>query len=378
MTIAGNKGEWSEIYAFLRLLADGKLFAADEGLNRNKDMYFPIIKIIREETRGILLEYQPNTETAEVEIHLNGRQMLKMPATDFDTEAKRLLREIKDGEGRSFEFPETEAFIRNIHVKKLKAPSSDKSDINIRIHDVQTGYEGDVGFSIKSVLGSPSTLLNPSNATNFIYRVKGLDSGMASEINLIDPGDTVELAIDRNIVSKINSIDTHRKLKDRIRAIMANGGELIFHSMENDTFRENLMMIDGQMPQIVATMLMGYYTEAGTSCVKLSEYVSKIDPLKRSKKNYLHNIREMLSAVALGMKPTAEWNGEDEASGGYIVVKSDGDVLAYHIYNRDAFKSYLLNNTKFDSATNNRFGHCILYEEEGELRIKLNLQIRFI
>jgi len=39
MGITGNKGEWSETYAFLRLLADGKLFAADEQLNRIGNMF---------------------------------------------------------------------------------------------------------------------------------------------------------------------------------------------------------------------------------------------------------------------------------------------------------------------------------------------------
>ena len=34
MPLTGNKGEWSEIYVFLRLLAMGKLFAADADLNK--------------------------------------------------------------------------------------------------------------------------------------------------------------------------------------------------------------------------------------------------------------------------------------------------------------------------------------------------------
>lgn len=56
--IRGNKGEWSEIYAFLRLLANGEIFAADEQLNRIENMFFPIIKIIREEVRGLKYEYK--------------------------------------------------------------------------------------------------------------------------------------------------------------------------------------------------------------------------------------------------------------------------------------------------------------------------------
>ena len=41
--ITGNKGEWSEAYALLRLLGLGRLYAADEKLNKIENMYFPII-----------------------------------------------------------------------------------------------------------------------------------------------------------------------------------------------------------------------------------------------------------------------------------------------------------------------------------------------
>jgi len=52
--------------------------------------------------------------------------------------------------------------------------------------------------------------------------------------------------------------------------------------------------------------------------------------------------------------------------------------LAYHIYNRDAFKSYLLHNTKFEAGSTSRHEYGSLYEQDGEIRIKLNLDIRFI
>ena len=50
--LKGNKGEWSEIYAFCHILYSGKLEAADEHLNPLKDIYFPVIKIIREKKRN--------------------------------------------------------------------------------------------------------------------------------------------------------------------------------------------------------------------------------------------------------------------------------------------------------------------------------------
>lgn len=358
MAITGNKGEWSEVYTCLRLLADGKLFAADEQLNRIHDMFFPIIKIIREETKGTPYEYYPNKESAEVAIFLNETQILKLPATIFNSEADHLFKEIAaQGSGHgAFSVEKTESFIRKIHINKLKAISTDKADINIQLHDINTGYERVVGFSIKSELGMPPTLLNAGKTTNFTYIVENLD---------------------KKLISRINSIDSHRKIKDRINAIITNGGRLIFDSMDNEIFRTNLTMIDSQMPIIVAHMLIGYYQEDKSSCLGLSEYISKKNPLSRSKVFYTHKIKEMLSAVALGMKPATEWDGTEEASGGYIIVKTNGDVLAYHIYNRDAFRKYLLYNTKLESAGSDRHSYGTLYEEDNTVRIKLNLQIRF-
>jgi len=91
MGITGNKGEWSEIYAFLRLLADGKLFSADENLNRIENMFFPIIKIIREEIAGVPYEYRLNNRNATIMIYFNGKQIMCLPAKAFEDEANQLL-----------------------------------------------------------------------------------------------------------------------------------------------------------------------------------------------------------------------------------------------------------------------------------------------
>jgi hypothetical protein len=163
-----------------------------------------------------------------------------------------------------------------------------------------------------------------------------------------------------------------------MRAISDNGGQLVFKNMENEIFRDNLFMIDSHMPSIVAEMLTGYYTEVASDCARLADYVSQVNPLSRNVDFYKHKIKEMLCAIALGMKPATQWNGRDEASGGYIIVKANGDVLAYHIYNRDAFRRYLLNNTKLDRGSTSRHDFGTLYEDGGKIKINLNLQIRFL
>ncbi|MDR2505253.1 MAG: HpaII family restriction endonuclease, partial [Oscillospiraceae bacterium] len=192
--------------------------------------------------------------------------------------------------------------------------------------------------------------------TNFIYRVDGL------------PHDKV---------AEINAIDTGNRILDRLAAIRANGGTFTFVKTANETFANNLIMIDSQMSVIVAEMLAAYYSGSGKTCRDLLSHVTSVNPLSRTANFYEHKFKQLLCAVALGMKPATPWDGSDEATGGYIVVKTDGEVLAYHIYNRDSFKSYLLNNTRFESGSSTRHNYAVLYEENGEVYIKLNLQIRF-
>ena len=57
MALSYNKGEWSELYAFIKLLKEGKVYAADANAARIDDVYLPIIKMIREEKEGERKDY---------------------------------------------------------------------------------------------------------------------------------------------------------------------------------------------------------------------------------------------------------------------------------------------------------------------------------
>ena len=78
------------------------------------------------------------------------------------------------------------------------------------------------------------------------------------------------------------------------------------------------------------------------------------------------------------MLPGTVWTGKADATGGYIVVKEDGDVLCYHLYNRNEFEDYLLNNTRFERASASRHDFAKVYKINNDYFINLNLQIRFI
>ena len=61
-----------------------------------------------------------------------------------------------------------------------------------------------------------------------------------------------------------------------------------------------------------------------------------------------YKFKKMLMAAELGMTAVKEWAGYDATTGGYIIIKKDGDILCYHLCNRDYFEEYLIRNTQFD------------------------------
>lgn len=169
---------------------------------------------------------------------------------------------------------------------------------------------------------------------------------------------------------------------ERIRTIVDKGGKFEFIGTEKRVFSNNLVLIDSLLPQILAEVIFEFYSTKGS---KLSDLISRIEernPLNFDDTDnhvfYTYKIKRLLTDVALGMMPSKVWTGKYDATGGYLVVKDDGDIVCYHIYNKNEFEDYLLNNTKLDTASSSRHDFGQLYKQNAELYFKLNLQIRFI
>lgn len=356
--LSGNKGEWSEIYALLKVISDGKIYAGDQDLNKLEDVFYPIIKILRTESGG---NYEYKIEGDLVLIYGNGDE-LKIPIDVFTEQAKKLYEEILKAEG-SFQLEETEAFMKSIYCNQLKAPASNKTDIQIEVHDPRINQIQNLGFSIKSKLGSASTLLNAGKTTNFTYRINNI---LLSETE----------------VKAINSIESRSKIMDRILAINKNGGDLIFYKIDNDIFSTNLVLIDSLLPEIMASIVLKFYSSNLSKVKDLTSDIQKKNPLnyniKHSHNFYEYKIKKMLTDIALGMMPSVVWNGQYEANGGYLVVKENGDVICYHIYNKNLFEDYLFNNTKLETGSSTRHEFGYIYKENEALYFKLNLQVRFL
>ena len=359
-----NKGDWAEFYALIYLLAKRRINSADENLNSIPGYYFPIVKISRDEKHigsGITnhMDYviSQNNNVDTIEIYMDSTYVKSITSQECQDEAELLLPDIINGQGRQFDILHAERFLNSMYLDRLAAPSSDIADIKMTVHDTNTARDQDMGFSIKSYLGGAPTLLNASTATNFIYEVTGLTDAQ---------------------MDTINAIDSSKKINDRIAQIIAFGGEFHYEKTANETFSTNLMMIDSMMETIIAEMLLYHYRTGISNCIDILNHIEATNSLGYPREGlYIYKFKKFLCAKALGMDPSKEWGGMEEANGGYIAVKSNGEVLAYFLYDRIRFEQYLLDNTKFERASTSKHDFAYLYKENNRMYMKFNLDIRF-
>ena len=218
-----------------------------------------------------------------------------------------------------------------------------------------------LGFSIKSMLGVNSTLFNPGNTTNFIYEILG-----EGELDIVE----------------LNAIETAPKIANRISKLRALGFEVKFQNIQSATLQLNLQLIDSDLHQILAELLLLKYSTPGLALLAptLTQLIIN-NPLhfdlSKGHPFYEYKIKNFLTDSALGMTPATIWTGQYDATGGIIIVKANGELVSYHIYNRNEFHNYLLNNTRLEQASTSRYNFGELYRGNGRIFLKLNLQVRF-
>ncbi len=360
MTIKGNKGEWSEFYAFLKILDEKKLFAADKNLQVIPDKFFVFQKVFRAE-KGKEKKIFDITGSEILILDKDSKTIKTFSDKDLSRKIVKIFNIIKASEETTFEIKEAADVMSGLLCSRIKADSNSKADIEAEVVDRISDTVAPLGFSVKSTLGGASTLLNAGKTTNFVFEVQDLE---------------------KRHIDNINSISTRSKIQDRIKSINEHGGKLVFRNVPRKEFESNLKKIDTVFPCFIAQMLLDFFsgkaiTVSGlTSC--LSSNSDLLEKYGLSHSDYEFKVQNFLQSTALGMVPSKIWDGFTKAHGGYIIVRNDGVVICYHLYNRDEFLSYLYENTKFESASTSRHEYGSLYFEGEKILFNLNLQIRFI
>jgi len=354
-----NKGEWTELYSFLKIINDKKLFLATKNMEiASPDSYFTVTKVT---TLNIQKScFLCNEDKVIVKNNISGEE-LEVNVKDFlnNNTLKEILSYIKNG-SKTFNIPQVDIIQDRLGLSIINGGNSNqKADI---VLDIQKdgAMLANQGFGIKSYLGSKPTLLNASGSTNLIYEVIGLD---------------------KNKIEEINSIDSHTKLKDRINKIYELGGCLLFHKMENDTMNYNLSLVDSILPELIAKMLLEFFVNRTSNLSENLKQVFQSSDLKNLNGfdliSFQAKIKRFLVSILLGFFSGTKWDGK-YVSNGTIVVKEDGEQVAFHLIELSILEDYLFENIKFDtpSTTRHRYGSLII-EKNGKIYFKLNLQLRF-
>ena len=367
-----NRGEWSELYVTFKFLAEGKMYAGDE--NGNKlDSYLEITKIFREDEKGFLNTYIRDENTKSVKIYVNSELQLEVPFSEFEDIANKMFIPIQKGRDnedikellplepknkQGFPIPFVQEFMNKVLMKSVSQSSSWKGDVTLEIKDIHTGSSSRASYSIKTNYPTgKATLINASEATNFTYIINGFNDEM---------------------MEKCNAINSSKKIVERIKYIKDNNCEMKFATTYRPLAKQNLKRVDSLLDEIIAEMLKIHYSTSEASVKNVVEILTQIDPFKfYDDYAYIYKFKKFLTACSLGLNIGKTWDGLEESTGGMIIVGPDGDIITFHLYDRNLFESFLFNSVKFERASTSRHKFASVYKVEDRYYMNLNLQIRY-
>ena len=346
---SANRGEWSELYAIGYLMTRGGGYAADELTQKDESIFYKVLQLVDNPSGGSETIYKLHEE--EVEVLQKGVALIRISKNEIKPKLSAFFDELLiQTDSSAFYLSTGSELMKLIRKDKLSASSALTSDIHLVLEDVETKMESPrKGFSIKSEIGSPATVFNASHSTNLTYKVVGNGTPPTFE--------------------KVSAVKTN------VETLSSLGFKLKFEKFDNPTFEKSLKNIDSNLPQYLADVLLAYTHSSTTKMKKICDLAfPESDPDSEMK---IQKIKKFLSAASMGFKAATLWSGYPEDFGGMLLVKRDGDVLFYYLYNMKKFEEYLFSNLRFETPSAPRHGFGQVYQENGEFFIKLNLQIRY-
>ena len=356
MAFEATKREWSELYAFFRLLADGYVYAGTVDVKKNEKRCWPVAMVQREEhdgTRQYIVEGK--------DIRIKGENISKLiPREDFMTVAEMILDGIKQSNEMDVTSPEgVEEFLDEVAIFDLEAKTEDRTDFYVAFYSVDAPL---VGFCVRSRLSLMFPLLDGGRTANFKFEQTGVKFATPT-------------------VNKINAFGEEEDVIGRMLMIERLGGNLKFNDAADKIFRSNLGMIDLHFPRVLGEMCRAMHLEGMTKVSDLTDYIKQLNPLKIKDElitkhhYYEHKMKEFLLALAFGMRPAKMYNGIDSAVAGFLMVDGAGEVLCYQKAERQTFADFLYYNTRLEKGSTAKDKYGYLEKENGVYYFKLNLKI---
>ncbi len=359
MSSSFNRGEWSEIYAILSMLLCPRLSIGNAELEEITNELYSLKKIrIDDPNSNGIIEYALNNNN-DVQIYYDDQLDGLISMLELSENKYRLYKAISNAPsgGGSFEIKGMDGILAKLTKgRTIKSKSFNKQDLEATITDNRLGKDVNLKYSIKSSLGSPATLLNASNHTNFVYSIENLD---------------------HKYIDDVNNINTKTKLLDRVKFIENHGGKIKFEKVLDGTLEYNLKMIDSNMPKYLANVLLNSYVTGKKDLLELfkesNEFEDETFALKK--------LGDFLEGISFGFFPSKKWDGNKEVNGGLVIVKNNGNVVILDlVYFKNEVIKYLMKETHLDSPSSTRYRMLELYEkdpDDAKLYFTLNLQVRY-
>ena len=212
MAFEATKREWSELYAFFRLLSDGCVYAGTPDGKKNENLCWPVAMVQREEhdgTRQYIIKKD--------EIHIVGENIDKLiPREDFGTVASLILDAVKESKEMDVTSPDgVEEFLDEVAIFDLEAKTDDRTDFYVAFYDVNTPL---VGFCVRSKLSPMFPLLDGGRTANFKFEQTGVKFATPT-------------------VNKINAFGEEEDVLGRMLMIERLGGNLKFNDAADKVFQ---------------------------------------------------------------------------------------------------------------------------------------------
>lgn len=356
MSFEATKREWSEIYSFFRLLAEGSVCAGTTDGKRNGEKVLPVAMVQREEHDGTrqYLVSGPN-------IQIKGEKTDKVvPRSDFAEVASLILRAMKDSSEDNVESTDRiESFLDEIQLYDLEAKTDDRTDYYVSFYSQDSPL---IGFVVRSRIGKMLPLLDGGRTANLKFEQTGIRFAVPT-------------------VNKINAVDSPNEVADRMLLIERLGGTLKYADVADKVFRSNLLMIDLHFPRLLAEMLRVMQLDDVTRISELTERMKELNPLKikdeliRKHEFYEFKIKQFLLRLVLGMRPAKIYNGTDSAVSGFMVMDGNGELFCYQKADQQVFEDFLFYNTRLEKGSTEKDKYGYLERENGIYYFKLNAKI---
>ncbi len=353
-----SRPEAAHLHAFFLLLARGDI-ARGSAEGTLSEPCVPIKAIRRREHDGERVYEIRQTQVVE---HHATRGDLEFPRQDMADAADFVLDRIRQAGEDEVNLTELVPLLDAMDIFDLQPQTDDRTSLHIQLWSAEAPF---LGVRLQSAVAGAWALLDGGRTANLKFEQQG--------VRFHQPA-----------IQKINAMgeeDDVASVARRILYVEGHGGIFRYADVADRVFRSNLLMLDTNLPRILAAMLRILHLDGTNRVSLLVELLKEQNPLKvkdelvRKHGFYEHKISQFLLALAWGMRPAKQWNGRQNAIEGLLVVDIQGQPMLYTRQDEQLLADWLLASARLEKTSPHEAHYGELERENGVYYMKLNLKV---